>query len=161
MSSDATDNTMRAELLPCPFCGGKCVLMDLAGWEAQCDGCGCNICPGIATKEKAIAAWNRRADTARQVAELEVKLANALNWKDLLDAKKALGARRVAEAVAAERKACETICEGVHGENWRDFKRGNGPGRGNPHTEGLADGAGECADRIRARSTHTTDHPTA
>lgn len=70
-------------LLPCPFCGGvaginTCRTSDreflrMNGWDSDtgygvnCIVCGVNnrgIAYGFRTKEQAVEAWNRRADTA-------------------------------------------------------------------------------------------------
>lgn len=52
------------KLLPCPFCGGD-ALLQTPGVLAfvECQGCGCSTWV-FDSREKAIAAWNRRVDTA-------------------------------------------------------------------------------------------------
>lgn len=47
--------------LPCPFCGGTPEVVDLCGWEILCRDCGASMCDtDDASREGAIAAWNRR-----------------------------------------------------------------------------------------------------
>ena len=62
---------MREELKPCPFCGrGAIILEQTFPWQktkhyfVKCYGGGCAVIPatlGYASKQKAIAVWNRRA----------------------------------------------------------------------------------------------------
>ena len=66
----AADNTMRAELLPCPFCNGA-ASMALCGFgsaRVTCTDCGSEGTYCRSTDE-AVVAWNRRAGTARMVAD--------------------------------------------------------------------------------------------
>lgn len=50
-----------AALKPCPFCGREPKLLDLAGWEVQCD-CGVNLCLESPEQAAVIKAWNQRAE---------------------------------------------------------------------------------------------------
>lgn len=61
--------------------------------------------------------------------------------------------RAFAALVAArEREACARICEHVEAQKWSAYKGQDGPGSDrSPRTEGMADGAGLCAQMIRAR----------
>jgi len=55
------------ELKPCPFCGGNCICVNVGIYvgkshesvTVKCDDCGASIWGWI--EEKAIAAWNQRA----------------------------------------------------------------------------------------------------
>ena len=49
--------------------------------------------------------------------------------------------------VAKERERCAKICESIENSYWKDYKAG----RYSTHTEGMSDGAGECAAAIRAQ----------
>ena len=63
---------MSEELKPCPFCGGKAKVEILGVWEngdtgynVNCRNKGCPVMPDtkcFLSAEKAIAAWNTRAD---------------------------------------------------------------------------------------------------
>ena len=62
---------MSEELLPCPFCGGEAKLQDFqsASGRMWLVGCSDNTCVipcdtslGYLTKQRAIKAWNRRAE---------------------------------------------------------------------------------------------------
>ena len=57
-----------------------------------------------------------------------------------------LFANRVAEI---ERERCARLCEGLAVSHWEEYKRSGGLVAGNSHTEGLSDGADECALAIR------------
>ena len=52
------------ELLPCPFCGSKniVVFQDQYGWTVKCHGCYVKI-TSYYTERSAINAWNRRPTT--------------------------------------------------------------------------------------------------
>jgi hypothetical protein len=50
---------MTTELKPCPLCGGKPRLVDLAGWEIHCD-CGLQLWHELPDKEPLIDRWNTR-----------------------------------------------------------------------------------------------------
>lgn len=60
-----------AELKPCPFCGESedCVHLQKiiyireghSRWEVMCENCGAEVSEFV-TPERAIEAWNRRAD---------------------------------------------------------------------------------------------------
>ena len=59
-----------AELKPCPFCGGKAFSINVLPtfgfdvmYRAICEDCNIST-PPKRTKEKAIKAWNRRAEDA-------------------------------------------------------------------------------------------------
>jgi len=64
-------------LKPCPFCGGEATLVHISrmgydGSVVKCHGCNCQIegkwfrvSTSYASDEKAIEAWNRRADDER------------------------------------------------------------------------------------------------
>ena len=65
---------MSTELKPCPFCGGKARLHEIAStyhvlWRyVMCDNC-LTSNDNYSTEEEAIAAWNRRVpDEARESA---------------------------------------------------------------------------------------------
>jgi len=60
--------------------------------------------------------------------------------------RKAISAYAAAE-VAKERERCAKICESIENSYWKDYKAG----RYSTHTEGMSDGAGECAAAIRAQ----------
>jgi hypothetical protein len=58
---------------------------------------------------------------------------------------------------AAERKACALICDDIETDRWALFKgrepyTGKEADRGSNYVQGESDGAGKCADAIRARS---------
>jgi len=54
-----------------------------------------------------------------------------------------------AAEVTKERERCAKICESVENGYWKDYKAG----RYSTHTEGMSDGAGECAAAIRSQQT--------
>jgi hypothetical protein len=58
-------------------------------------------------------------------------------------------------AVQEERERCAEICATYARKKWDAYKRGAGPDRGNPHTEGESDGADNCAAAIRAQKEPT------
>jgi hypothetical protein len=58
-------------------------------------------------------------------------------------------------AVQEERERCAEICATYAHKKWDAYKRGAGPDRGNPHTEGESDGADNCAAAIRAQKEPT------
>lgn len=49
------------ELKPCPFCGGEAELFQEYGWAVSCTSC-CVKTLKYRIREKAIKAWNRRAN---------------------------------------------------------------------------------------------------
>lgn len=60
----------------------------------------------------------------------------------------------VETAVVAERERCAKICEEIEQDMWRAYKGLRpwdplNPLRGDAHTQGVSDGAGQCADKIR------------
>ena len=62
------------DLLPCPFCGGEAIRVDVGlsefvDGEVTCEDCGGNV-GNYPTKADAIAAWNRRALPAVQPAHV-------------------------------------------------------------------------------------------
>jgi hypothetical protein len=62
MTSAAED---RAELLPCPFCGGPCNMLDRTGfYMATCSNCACHLACNYGTRAEAITAWNTRSRPA-------------------------------------------------------------------------------------------------
>lgn len=75
------------ELLPCPFCGGEADLLYhgendppdpfCESWQVICGTCGAAPKCDFFNKEKAIAAWNTRADLHPKV--------KALEWEKLSD----------------------------------------------------------------------------
>ena len=58
------------ELKPCPFCGGKVTIENIANdkddeyYMVQCEyeDCGASCCFGEGTKKEIIKRWNRRVD---------------------------------------------------------------------------------------------------
>ncbi|WP_199031327.1 hypothetical protein [Ralstonia sp. ASV6] len=50
------------------------------------------------------------------------------------------------------------VCEAVHEKHWDAYKRSppDDPSRGNPHVEGMADGASQCEEAIRALASLPT-----
>lgn len=57
-----------AELLPCPFCGGKgCHDVDGGYYLARCDNCHAEI--HRETRKKVTAAWNTRAPLTQKPPE--------------------------------------------------------------------------------------------
>lgn len=59
--------------------------------------------------------------------------------------------RIVMEGMRVALDAAMAECEAIEKENWHAYKRApiSDARRANPHYQGLSDGAGECADRIR------------
>lgn len=63
------------ELKPCPFCGGKAVIVcfdmtdengdDHETYSAECRGCG--ICTPFTYRENAEELWNRRAEDENKI----------------------------------------------------------------------------------------------
>ena len=53
---------MKQELLPCPFCGGEAKNQSTGygDYRVYCGKCECSTVRWSSSKEKAIAAWNRR-----------------------------------------------------------------------------------------------------
>jgi hypothetical protein len=72
--------SIEAELLPCPFCGGKADIFKTATkYAVECDNAACTVNPdALATfKHEAIAAWNRRTPAAAAGAgELPERIAD-------------------------------------------------------------------------------------
>lgn len=67
MSKDATPVAENVELLPCPFCGGDAALRGHQAPEfwVFCDAIGCKASTeAFGSKQRAISAWNTRADPA-------------------------------------------------------------------------------------------------
>lgn len=58
-------------------------------------------------------------------------------------------AATIRDAVLRERERCALLAEEVEGQFWAEYKTGNGPGRPDQYTQGLSDGAGVVASRIR------------
>jgi hypothetical protein len=58
----------------------------------------------------------------------------------------------IANARREERERCIAICDTIENDAWRRYKRGEGLDRGNPHLQGVSDGAAQCASAIRALS---------
>jgi len=62
------------------------------------------------------------------------------------------------EAVKLEREDCAKVCDAYEVDQWNLYKgraphNGTEEGRADPHIQGVSDGAGYCADLIRARGT--------
>ena len=66
------------ELLPCPFCGGSELLAIRywGGYRVKCLRCGCES-GYYSTEDKAMDAWNRRAQLKPEPLTLEKQLAAA------------------------------------------------------------------------------------
>ena len=126
-----SDAEKRIDLLPCPFCGSANVKLfryppDKDGDNpdfVQCQNCASDGPYG--SGDTAIYKWNRRADPI---------------------------IRREIENAAYERAA--GVCDEYADEQWDAYKGRNGVKDEkclcNPHTEGMSDGASECAAAIRA-----------
>ena len=56
-----------------------------------------------------------------------------------------------AEIRREENEACAQLCDDEALEAWKAYKTGRGPGRANPRTDGMSDGAEILAGKIRAR----------
>ena len=56
-----------------------------------------------------------------------------------------------AEIRREENEACAKVCDDEALEAWKAYKIGHGPGRADPRTEGMSDGAEILAEKIRAR----------
>lgn len=55
----------------------------------------------------------------------------------------------IAEAIRETARRCAEIAEGLERAWWNDYKRSQGPRRGDPHWQGMSDGAAEVAAEIR------------
>lgn len=61
---------MQNELKPCPFCGGKAIILQTdtsyrySKYFATCNSCGAEMPRVCRTREEAIEVWNRRVDNA-------------------------------------------------------------------------------------------------
>lgn len=91
----------------------------------------------------------RMAREAGKYAEAEYQrtweAGEGASWQSIRD-------ERFATLVAeAEREECAKLCDALEYEHWRAYKSNDPATRRNPHTEGLSDGAGQCASDIRAR----------
>jgi hypothetical protein len=65
-------------------------------------------------------------------------------------------ARSAFRAGAAwQREEDARIAEAYATEKWDAYKRGNGPGRADPHVQGLSCGADDVADAIRRAGEQT------
>lgn len=58
---------------------------------------------------------------------------------------------------AIEREECANVCDGIEQDKWALYKglkpySGAEEGRADSHIQGWSDGAGDCAEAIRARS---------
>ena len=74
------------DLLPCPFCGGEAIRVDVGlsefvDGEVTCEDCGGNV-GNYPTKADAIAAWNRRALPAVQPDALIAERDEALECNE-------------------------------------------------------------------------------
>lgn len=78
-----TNNTPApADLLPCPFCAGKALLVLDGGYHAFCRRC-CATGRHLCDKEEAITAWNRRA--AAITPQPDPRDAEIKRWKEAID----------------------------------------------------------------------------
>lgn len=117
---------MQTDLKPCPFCGSKAMAyFDHEDNIATCTNDNCPAMPssvGNATLQEAIDKWNTR------FAAPEVERKN-----DIIE-------------------QCAKACEDYSAGRWAAYKRGplDHPDRANPHVQGEADGATDCAGIIRA-----------
>ena len=97
-----------------------------------------------------------------RVQELERAVAHA---EMAADTEGRYADERCAKAAADERNACEQACERIAALKWDAYKgynagHPNDPDRGSPHAEGMADGAGLCAQAIRARGAQGESNAT-
>ncbi|MEA4947070.1 MAG: Lar family restriction alleviation protein [Oscillospiraceae bacterium] len=64
-----------SKLKPCPFCGGKAHVQGhgygTEEYRVYCEECGCSTKQWAETKDKAIAAWDLRAQPANEPLTLE------------------------------------------------------------------------------------------
>ncbi len=65
------------KLKPCPFCGNEEVGICYDSWDEEYYGVKCLICggsiyPDKETEEEAIEAWNKRAETLEERAEMNI-----------------------------------------------------------------------------------------
>ena len=65
-------------------------------------------------------------------------------------------------AVAWEREEVAKECDAISEDQYALYKgrtpyTGSEPGRANPHTDGMSDGAAKCANAIRARRVRWPD----
>ena len=84
MPADPDAAPEAVELKPCPFCGSAAELLqdDDGRWtQVMCAGCGGKAPEVMASKEAASAAWNRRATSAADAAEVERLRAEVLELK--------------------------------------------------------------------------------
>lgn len=111
----------RAELLPCPFCGGPPVLRapdNDCAWNFVCcetEGCPAHPAARGDDADDAVRQWNRRATEPTDDAEVALcigKLRSLVRWADdrSLDAANAItNAAALIERLARERPAWRTI----------------------------------------------------
>lgn len=94
---------MRADLKPCPFCGGEAHATNGVGeWWVSCLAC-FGGAPLQTSRDLAVAAWNTRAREAPVLKDKPAHMARALEWIERNEPGGiALVARAFAETYAAK-----------------------------------------------------------